>query len=101
MPLFDEDEEAGLEEELQDETVDETADEEAPSGPLDSLASIEELRKQLSSASSEAEKNRKVLEKIQAARLKLLEAPSTNLQIIYPKITQDKGAIHEIELLLF
>ena len=76
MPLFDEDEEAGLEEELQDETVDETADEEAPSGPLDSLASIEELRKQLSSASSEAEKNRKVLEQIQAARLKLLEAPS-------------------------
>ena len=76
MPLFDEDEEAGLEEELQDETVDETADEEVPSGPLDSLASIAELRNQLSSASSEAEKNRKVLEQIQAARLKLLEAPS-------------------------
>jgi hypothetical protein len=76
MPLFDEYEEAGLEEELQDETVDETADEEVPSGPLDSLASIAELRNQLSSASSEAEKNRKVLEQIQAARLKLLEAPS-------------------------
>jgi hypothetical protein len=76
MPLFDEDEEAGLEDELQDETVDETADEEVPYGPLDSLASIAELRKQLSSASSEAEKNRKVLEQIQAARLKLLEAPS-------------------------
>jgi len=76
MALFDEDEEAGLEDELQDETVDETADEEAPSGPLDSLASIAELRNQLSSASSEAKKNRKVLEKIQAARLKLLEAPS-------------------------
>jgi hypothetical protein len=76
MPLFDEDEEAGLEDELQDETVDETADEEVPYGPLDSLASIAELRKQLSSASSEAEKNRKVLEQIQEARLKLLEAPS-------------------------
>ena len=76
MPLFDEDEEAGLEDELQDETVDETADEEVPYGPLDSLVSIAELRKQLSSASSEAEKNRKVLEQIQAARLKLLEAPS-------------------------
>jgi hypothetical protein len=76
MPLFDEDEEAGLEDELQDEIVDETADEEVPYGPLDSLASIAELRKQLSSASSEAAKNRKVLEQIQAARLKLLEAPS-------------------------
>lgn len=76
MALFDEDEEAGLEEELQDETVDETADEEVPSGPLDSLASIAELRKQLSSASSDAAKYRKALEQIQAARLKLLEAPS-------------------------
>ena len=76
MSLFDEDEEAGLEENLQDETVDKTADEEALSGPLDSLVSIDELRKQLSSASSEAAKNRKVLEQIQAARLKLLEAPS-------------------------
>lgn len=76
MPLFDEEDFEYLEEELQDETVDETADEEAPSGPLDSLASIEELRKQLSSATSEATKNREVLEKIQAARLKLLEAPS-------------------------
>ncbi len=37
MSLFDEDEEAGLEENLQDETVDKTADEEALSGPLDSL----------------------------------------------------------------
>ena len=76
MPLFDEEDFEYLEEELKDETVDETADEEVPSGPLDSLASIEELRKQLSSASSEAAKNRKVLEQIQAARLKLLEAPS-------------------------
>ena len=76
MPLFDEEDFEYLEDELKDETVDETADEEVPSGPLDSLASIAELRKQLSSASSEAAKNRKVLEQIQAARLKLLEAPS-------------------------
>lgn len=76
MPLFDEEDFEYLEDELKDETVDETADEEVLSGPLDSLASIEELRKQLSSATSEAVKNREVLEQIQAARLKLLEAPS-------------------------
>lgn len=72
MPLFDE-EDFMFEEESPE-------DQEATESPKSGLSTLEGLRSQLmkreQEASVEEEKQRKVLEQIQAARLKLLEAPS-------------------------
>ena len=72
MPLFDE-EDFMFEEESPE-------DQEAAESPKSGLSTLEGLRSQLmkreQEASVEEEKQRKVLEQLQAARLKLLEAPS-------------------------
>lgn len=72
MPLFDE-EDFMFEEESPE-------DQEATESPKSGLSTLEGLRSQLmkreQEASVEEEKQRKVLEQLQAARLKLLEAPS-------------------------